>query len=64
MQVNDNASYHLVEMDGTTLWLLTAGKRIKIFKRREDSDIYLLFEKNIKVDNINDDIHWRMLEDA
>ena len=35
------------EMDGTTLWLLLMGKKIKICKIREDSDVYLLFEDNI-----------------
>ena len=54
-EVNDNVTYHfkLIEMDGTTLGLSIAGKRIKIFyKRREDSDVDVLFEENIKIDNI------------
>ena len=34
-KVEDNATYRLVELDGTPLALPIARKRIKIFKRRE-----------------------------
>ena len=34
-KVENNATYRLVELDGTPLALPIAGKRIKIFKRRE-----------------------------
>ena len=34
-KVEDNATYGLVELDGTPLALPIAGKRVKIFKRRE-----------------------------
>jgi hypothetical protein len=38
-EVRDNATYHLAELDGTLLALPIAGKRIKIFKRRDRSEI-------------------------
>ena len=38
-KVEDNATYHLVELDGTPLALPIAGKRIKIFKRRDRIEI-------------------------
>ena len=36
--VHENATYSLSELDGTKVKVSIAGKRIKIFKRREDSD--------------------------
>ena len=30
---NDNATYHLTDLDGTTIATLVAGKPIKAFKR-------------------------------
>ena len=38
-KVEENATYHLVELDGTPLALPIAGKRIKIFKRRDRIEI-------------------------
>ena len=34
---NDNATYHLAELDGTKLAVPIAGKRVKIFKKRHDN---------------------------
>ena len=31
---NDNATYHLAELDGTRMVVPVAGKRIKAFKKR------------------------------
>ena len=36
MSANDNATYHLVELDGSRLAIPIAGKRVKIFKKRQD----------------------------
>ena len=38
-KVEDNATYRLAELDGTPLALPIAGKRVKIFKRRERMEI-------------------------
>ena len=35
---NDNASYHLVELDGTRVVTPVAGKRIKAFKKRHEAE--------------------------
>ena len=35
---NDNATYHLAELDGSRLAIPIAGKRVKIFKKRQDED--------------------------
>ncbi|KAL3699107.1 hypothetical protein R1sor_017129 [Riccia sorocarpa] len=35
--VNDNATYSLRELDGTVLRLTVAGKRVKLFKKRDDT---------------------------
>ena len=35
---NDNAPYHLVELDGSRLAIPIAGKRVKIFKKRQDEN--------------------------
>jgi hypothetical protein len=40
-KVEDNATYRLTELDGTSLALPIAGKRIKVFKRREVSETQL-----------------------
>ena len=40
-KVEDNAIYRLTELDSTSIALPIAGKRIKIFKRREGTDIEL-----------------------
>ena len=38
---NDNATYHLVELDGSRLVVPIPGKRVKIFKKRQDKDLDL-----------------------
>ena len=35
---NDNATYHLLELDGTRISISVAGKRIKAFKKRHESE--------------------------
>ena len=35
---NDNGTYHLAELDGTRMAIPVAGKRIKAFKKRHDSE--------------------------
>ena len=35
---NDNATYHLVDLDGSRLVVPIAGKRVNIFKKRQDED--------------------------
>ncbi|KAL3694613.1 hypothetical protein R1sor_008264 [Riccia sorocarpa] len=37
LAVSDNATYSLRELDGTVLRLAVAGKRVKLFKRRDDT---------------------------
>ncbi|KAL3702114.1 hypothetical protein R1sor_020136 [Riccia sorocarpa] len=37
LAVNDNATYSLRELDGTILRLVVAGKRVKLFKKRDDT---------------------------
>ncbi|KAL3696074.1 hypothetical protein R1sor_010150 [Riccia sorocarpa] len=37
LAVNDNATYSLRELDGTVLRLAVAGKRVKLFKKRDDT---------------------------
>ena len=36
--VNDNATYHLAELDGTQITTPIAGKRVKAFKRRNETE--------------------------
>ena len=36
--VNDNATYHLAELDGTRIATPVAGKRINAFKRRNEAE--------------------------
>jgi hypothetical protein len=52
-KVEDNATYRLTELDGTSLALPIAGKRIKVFKRREVSETQLdaLDESALSVEN-------------
>jgi hypothetical protein len=38
-KVGDNATYHLAELNGTLLALPIASKRIKVFKRRDRTEI-------------------------
>ena len=47
--VDDNATYHLAELDGTQITTLVAGKRIKAFKRRNEA------EPNPRTDNASSD---------
>ena len=35
---NDNSTYHLAELDGSRLVMPIAGRRVKIFKKRQDED--------------------------
>ena len=45
--INNNATYHLAELEGTLITTLVAGKRIKAFKRRNEA------EPNPGVDSAN-----------
>ena len=36
--VNNNATYHLAELDGTRIPTPFAGKRVKAFKRRDEAE--------------------------
>ena len=45
-EIENNATYFLAELDGTRLALPIAGKRIKIFKRRETT--------NLEIDTLED----------
>ena len=38
MSANDNAMYHLGEVDGTRIVVPGAGKQIKAFKKRHESE--------------------------
>ena len=38
INANNNATYHLVELDGTRITTPVAGKRIKAFKRRNETE--------------------------
>ena len=38
MSVNDNATYHLAELDGIKLVVPIAGMRLKILKKRRDRE--------------------------
>ena len=38
ISANDNATYHLAELDGTRLVVPIAGKRVKIFKKQYDNE--------------------------
>ena len=35
---NDSATYHLAELDGSRLVVPIVGKRVRIFKKRQDKD--------------------------
>ena len=35
---NDNATYHLVELDGTRIAILVAEEHIKAFKKRHEAE--------------------------
>ena len=35
---NDNATYHLAELDGTRITIPVARKRIKAFKKRNEAE--------------------------
>ena len=38
INANDNAMYHLAELDGTRMTTPVVGKRIKAFKRRNEAE--------------------------
>ncbi len=45
LKVHENATYALRELDGTHLKVPIAGKRVKIFRRREGfQDLHEIFE--------------------
>ena len=62
-QVNRNATYFLTEMDGVALKLPIAGKRIKLFQKREDQSANFLNEDNIH-EAKEGDVRGCMPEDA
>ena len=37
ISVNDNAAYHLAELDGTRITTSVVGKRVKALKRRNEA---------------------------
>ena len=39
--INNNGTYHLAELDGTTMAVPVAGKRIKAFKKRHEDGLNL-----------------------
>ena len=60
---NDNATYHLAELDGSRLAIPIAGKRVKIFKKRQDEnpDLDDLDDEKggaepANVSNVNEDV--------
>ena len=50
IKVNDNATYHLIELDGTRLALPLDLKRIKTFNKRQDKQPYIEGLKNVDND--------------
>ena len=38
IQVNNNTTYHLAELDGTRILIPVAGKWIKAFKKRHEAE--------------------------
>ena len=44
---NDNATYHLAGVEGSRLAVPIEGKRVKIFKKRQD--------KNLDLDDLDDE---------
>ena len=44
-KVFDNGTYRLCELDGTTLRVPIAGKRMKISKKRTDDEPYVILDK-------------------
>ena len=54
---NDNAPYHLAELDGSRLFVPIVGKRVKIFKKRqgEDLDLDHLDDEHNRAD-VNEDM--------
>ena len=54
---NDNATYHLAELDGSRLAVPIAGKRVKIFKKRQDEDPDLdHFDDEDSAVDVNEDV--------
>ena len=56
MYIQGNATYHLAELDGSRLAVPIAGKRVKVFKKRqdEDLDLYHLNDEHNRAD-VNED---------
>lgn len=54
-QARDNATYVLRELDGTELKIPIAGKRIKLFRKREDSHTIEDFERGLSNFDIEDE---------
>ena len=44
--MHDNATYSLCELDGTDLKVPIAGKRVKLFKRRNANEPFDNFEQD------------------
>ena len=55
-RVNDNATYLLRELDGTMFKIPIAGKRIKVFRRRDGRFHSVDFESFLSSEIIEDDI--------
>ena len=55
-RVNDNATYLLCELDGTMFKIPIAGKRIKVFQRRDGRFHSVDFESFLSPEIIEDDI--------
>ena len=55
-RVNDNATYLLRELDGTMFKIPIAGKRIKVFRRRDGRFHSVDFESFLSPEIIEDDI--------
>ena len=53
--VHDNATYSLFELDGTYVKIPVAGKRIKVFKKREDSGLQDVKDRAENEDQIEDE---------
>ena len=54
-KVFDNGTYRLCELDGTTLRVPIAGKRVKIFKKRTEEEPYVILDKTDKKEQSDED---------
>ena len=54
---NDNATYHLAELDGSRLAIPIEGKRVKIFKKQQDEnpDLEKGGAEPANANNVNED---------